>query len=218
MPGLGELTVWVVLLGRLFRREVRGVEEDEGGAVTLADQFLSQSFGDSLDDRVGQLVQVVEVGPRGEGGPIPLESPERAVRPRCHPVLGDWFVGATRDEGEERLGRGGAAGDLVDDAGEPELVVGSEERGASAEREGSDLDTAEDRLRVGEAADDLRLGTEVEVDGVDDVAVDAALLAEAEVGGPSPSDAVEEDGEWKWSLHINDVVGTADTNDGRPGS
>ena len=40
--------------------------------------------------------------------------------------------------------------------------------------------------------------------------VDAALLAEAEVGVPPPADVVEEPGEEEWSLRINAVVGTAD--------
>ena len=89
---------------------------------------------------------------------------------------------------------------------------GGEERGGGAEREGGDRDPVEDRRGVGEATDDLRLGTQVEVDGVDDMTIDAALLAEAEVGIPPPADAVEEHGEWKWSRHNHAVVGPADTN------
>ena len=121
------------------------------------------------------------------------------------------------DEGEEAQGGCSTPGEFLDDSGEPEFLVGGEERGGGAEREGGDLDPVEDRRGVGEATDDLRLGPEVELDGVDDMNIDAALLAEAEVGIPPPADAVEEHGERKWSLHINADVGTTDTNDRRFG-
>ena len=112
--------------------------------------------------------------------------------PVGHSVLRDRLVGSPGDEGEEGLGGARATGDRFDDAGEPELVVRREEGGGGPEGKGGDLDPAEDRLGVGQATDDLLLGAKVEVDGVDDVAVDTALLAEAEVGIAAPSDAVEE--------------------------
>ncbi len=73
VPGLGELTVRVVLLGLLLRREVRRVEEDEGGTVALAPQLLPEAEGDLLDDVLGEPVHVLEVGATGEVGTTPNE-------------------------------------------------------------------------------------------------------------------------------------------------
>jgi hypothetical protein len=90
-------------------------------------------------------------------------------------------VGATGDEGEEALGRGGAPGDLLDNTGEAKLLIRGEKRRLSAEGVGKELEPLDPRLRVRETPDDVGLGTEVDLGRVDDVAVDAPLLTEVDV-------------------------------------
>jgi hypothetical protein len=100
-------------------------------------------------------------------------------------------VGATGDEGEEALGRGGAPGDLLDNTGEAKLLIRGEKRRLSAEGVGKELEPLDPRLRVRETPDDVGLGTEVDLGRVDDVTVDASFLTEVDVGA-LPTAAEEE--------------------------
>ena len=152
-------------------------------------QILPESEGDLLDDLVGQPIHVLEVGAAGEVGEPPDEPEEGVVRPVGHPVLRHRLVRSPSDKGKEAPCSGAAPREFLDNPGEPEFLVGGEERRHGAEGIGEELEPLGARVRVGESAGDLVLGAKVEFGDIDDLAVPARLLDEVDVGlGASASE------------------------------
>jgi hypothetical protein len=140
--------------------------EDQGGAVLLGDKPLAQAEGDGRHDLRGELVHVVEVTSAAEGGDLGEDVEEGAGGPPLHTVLADGLVGAAGEEGEQGRGGGAAPGDLLDGPGEPQGIIGGEDRRRGAEGVGQELEAPETALGgSGEAVDHLVLGPEVDLGG-----------------------------------------------------